>query len=124
MKKYRHILAGLVALCVIGGFVFFSLNRSSEPPADLLAPQNPDQLVKTHAPTRIKDLQIRDLKPGDGKGAKHGDQVEIHYTGWLYDPTKPNHKGSKFDSSLDRQQAYKFRLGVGQVIVGFDRGIE
>jgi FKBP-type peptidyl-prolyl cis-trans isomerase FkpA len=46
----------------------------------------------------------------------------VHYTGWLYDPSKPDNKGSKFDSSVDRGQPFVFPLGAGRVIQGWDQG--
>jgi FKBP-type peptidyl-prolyl cis-trans isomerase len=58
-------------------------------------------------------VQIEDLKVGTGDEAKAGDNVVVHYTGWLTD-------GTKFDSSLDRKQPLTFRLGTGQVIRGWE----
>ena len=63
------------------------------------------------------------METGDGKTAKHGDQLEVQYTGWLYDTAKADNKGAQFDSSREREP-FKFRLGVGQVIPGWDHGIE
>ena len=62
------------------------------------------------------ELQIEDLNEGTGAEAKAGMDVSVHYTGTLTD-------GSKFDSSLDRGQPFTFRLGAGQVIQGWDRGV-
>ena len=47
----------------------------------------------------------------------------VHYTGWLYDPSKPNPNGAKFDSSRDRQVPFGFILGAGRVIKGWDEGV-
>ena len=49
-----------------------------------------------------------------------GDTCVMHYTGWLYENGV---KGAKFDSSVDRGQPFKFRIGVGQVIKGWDEGV-
>ncbi len=66
--------------------------------------------------TTDSGLQYRDLKVGDGAEAKPGDTVRVHYTGWLMD-------GTKFDSSLDRGEPFKFPLGAGHVIRGWDEGV-
>jgi FKBP-type peptidyl-prolyl cis-trans isomerase FkpA len=70
-------------------------------------------------------LQIQDLSEGTGEPARRGQQVEVHYTGWLYDPHGPDHKGRKFDSTADHGGTpFAFRLGAGQVIKGWDAGVE
>lgn len=66
--------------------------------------------------TTQSGLQYDDLVEGNGEEAKPGDQVSVHYTGWLLD-------GKKFDSSLDRNQPFEFKLGSGMVIRGWDEGV-
>ena len=68
-------------------------------------------------------LQKTDVKQGTGAEATSGKPVVVHYTGWLYDPTKPDAKGAKFDSSRDRGQPFSFPLGGGRVIKGWDEGV-
>ncbi len=48
----------------------------------------------------------------------------MHYTGWLYDPGAPDHKGKQFDSSRDRGQPFRFTIGAGQVIRGWEEGVQ
>ncbi|WP_177419500.1 FKBP-type peptidyl-prolyl cis-trans isomerase [endosymbiont of Lamellibrachia barhami] len=61
-------------------------------------------------------LKYDDLVEGDGDVAAAGQTVSVHYTGWLTD-------GSKFDSSVDRNEPFSFSLGRGMVIRGWDEGV-
>ena len=71
----------------------------------------------------LKELQKIDNSVGEGQTANKGSSVTVHYTGWLYDPSKPEGKGTKFDSSRDRGQTFQFGLGRGMVIRGWDEGV-
>ncbi len=66
--------------------------------------------------TTESGLQYMDLVVGAGRQAELGDTATVHYTGWLAD-------GKKFDSSLDRNEPFSFRVGAGQVIKGWDEGV-
>ena len=70
----------------------------------------------------ITELQKVDTQVGTGREAEPGFNVSVHYTGWLYDEAAADKKGQKFDSSVDRKQPFKFDLGSGQVIQGWDEG--
>lgn len=70
-----------------------------------------------------KGLGIRTLATGYGERAEPGDLVTVHYTGWLYDATAADGRGTKFDSSVDRGDRFQFRLGEGRVIKGWDEGV-
>jgi FKBP-type peptidyl-prolyl cis-trans isomerase FkpA len=73
--------------------------------------------------SNITELVKQDDLAGSGNEAVAGRQVTVHYTGWLYDQAKADHKGQKFDSSRDRNEPFAFRLGGGQVIQGWDQGV-
>jgi len=67
--------------------------------------------------TTASGLQYKEIKAGSGATAKAGNLVSVHYTGWLTD-------GTKFDSSKDRNEPFEFNLGAGQVIKGWDEGVQ
>ncbi|GAA2235649.1 MULTISPECIES: FKBP-type peptidyl-prolyl cis-trans isomerase [Kitasatospora] len=67
------------------------------------------------APT---ELQIRDIKVGDGAEAKAGAMVEVHYVGVTFET------GEEFDASWNRNQTFRFPLGAGRVIKGWDLGVQ
>ena len=64
------------------------------------------------------ELEISDIWQGDGAVAKAGDTVQVHYVGVAYST------GEEFDTSWSRGAPLKFRLGVGQVIAGWDQGVQ
>ncbi|MDG2017309.1 MAG: FKBP-type peptidyl-prolyl cis-trans isomerase [Rhodothermales bacterium] len=68
------------------------------------------------------ELIIDDLVVGEGAEAVSGKNIEVHYTGWLFDVNAEDNKGTKFDSSVDRGQTFSFPLGGGRVIQGWDQG--
>ena len=67
--------------------------------------------------TTASGLVYEDTVVGEGAEAKAGQQVSVHYTGWLTN-------GSKFDSSKDRDEPFEFPLGRRNVIAGWDEGVQ
>jgi FKBP-type peptidyl-prolyl cis-trans isomerase FkpA len=70
--------------------------------------------------TNPSGLQYEDELVGGGPEAKAGQEVTVHYTGWLYENGV---QGKKFDSSRDRNDPFAFSLGAGMVIKGWDEGV-
>lgn len=80
------------------------------------APAAPTEVADDQYTVTASGLKYYDMAEGDGEAAQPGQSVTVHYTGWLTDTTK-------FDSSLDRGDAFVFGLGQGQVIKGWDEGV-
>jgi len=68
-------------------------------------------------------LQIIDLVEGEGDVAQDGVVVVVNYTGWIFEAQAEDNKGRKFDSSVDRGKPFRFPLGAGRVIKGWDQGV-
>ena len=100
------LAAALFALLATG----CTSTAASPAPATTTAP------AETAAPNFPAGLKVVDEVVGTGATAKTGDHVTVNYTGWLTD-------GTKFDSSLDRNQPFEFDLGAGRVIKGWDEGV-
>jgi FKBP-type peptidyl-prolyl cis-trans isomerase FkpA len=71
----------------------------------------------------VDKLMIEDVAVGAGQSIAAGQTAVVHYTGWLYEPSAPDHKGTKFDSSRDKGRPFRFKVGAGNVIKGWDEGV-
>ncbi len=109
------LIAIAVVLIVVG--VFKTLQGSAAP-TGALPPSATPAAVATN-----QGMKMTDVKQGSGAEAVAGKTVVVHYTGWLYDESATDHKGTKFDSSRDRGDPFSFSLGAGQVIKGWDQGV-
>lgn len=107
--RRNAIVAGIVAAA---STPFISLSST---PAAAQAAGKP--MTET---TTASGLRITDTTVGTGASPAKGQTCVMHYTGWLYNNGE---KGKKFDSSVDRGQPFEFKLGVGQVIGGWDEGV-
>ena len=83
------------------------------PPVEAATPAPAEQ----PATADVTELKIEDVKVGTGAEAKKGTKATVNYTGWLTD-------GTKFDSSLDSGQPFTFTVDGGEVIKGWDEGVE
>lgn len=110
----RLLIAGLtVSLAVFAACT----KKEQTPQTSTETTQSAQQTPATPEGTPMTtELKIEDMKVGTGAEAVAGKTVSVHYTGWLTD-------GKKFDSSLDRGQPFKFPLGAGRVIQGWDKGV-
>jgi len=99
-----------VAFLIVVGLVFWLGALAAG------AQQEPAKKAEEKVVTTPSGLKYEDLVVGTGATPKKGQTVRVHYTGWLTD-------GKKFDSSRDRGQPFEFRLGLGEVIKGWDEGV-
>ncbi|MDF5737869.1 MULTISPECIES: FKBP-type peptidyl-prolyl cis-trans isomerase [unclassified Nostoc] len=91
------------------------------PPASTILTENniliaSNTMSDANVVTTSSGLKYVELKEGTGATPQSGQTVEVHYVGTLED-------GTKFDSSRDRGQPFSFKIGVGQVIKGWDEGL-
>ena len=75
------------------------------------------------AASAVNSLEATDLAHGAGAAVAAGQTAVVQYTGWLYEPSAADHKGKEFDSSLKGGAPFRFKLGSGQVIKGWDQGV-
>lgn len=121
LNKYRFFLL----LIIIFALIFFGWQKLSSPkllpvkPAPESASLGDDntQLEETKKMTTTPSgLRIEVLTDSNGATPVKGNTIKAHYTGWLTD-------GTQFDSSHDRREPLEFKVGVGQVIAGWDEGL-
>jgi FKBP-type peptidyl-prolyl cis-trans isomerase FkpA len=116
LSYLSHLLLLLVFVSACGGN---GAPANSAAPAGAPAPL----AAPATAPAPPAAYSQTQLAPGSGTQAAKGAQVTMKYTGWVYDASKPENKGTKFDST-DDHEPITFTLGRGDVIPGWDRGIE
>ena len=109
----RVLAASLVATSLVAILVIAPVDAQPTP-----TKQRNSKLDAT-----LNDLQKIDVKQGTGAEATPGKAVVVHYTGWLYDTSKPDSHGAKFDSSRDKGLPFGFVVGAGRVIKGWDQGV-
>jgi peptidylprolyl isomerase len=106
----------------LGLFVAGSVGAQTTAPAKPAAskPATAASAKKANKMTTASGLQIEETKAGTGAEAIAGMNVSVHYTGWLLENGA---RGKKFDSSVDRGEPFRFPLGAGRVIKGWDEGV-
>ena len=108
-------LLDAIAILTLGA-VMTGCGRDAPPPA----PADPATSVTQET---VTDLVKTDLAVGTGPQIAPGQEAVVHYTGWLYDPSATDNKGKEFDSSRSRGVPFRFPVGGGRVIQGWDQGV-
>ena len=133
-KLSNEILISIIVVVICGSVLIFSAVTGNNPQQQAIAselqqPTNSPQLISennisqeetsmdlSNAVTTDSGLKYVVVEEGDGASPQKGQNVTVHYTGTLED-------GTKFDSSRDRNRPFSFKIGVGQVIKGWDEGV-
>ncbi len=130
-QRRNRAIAAIIVIVVIAaiGYAAYTAFSSQKQAANAAAAQSANLTATAKVPTQIpgtpssaqiittsSGLKYQDMVVGTGAEAKSGNTVTVNYTGWLTN-------GTKFDSSLDRNQPFSFQLGTGNVIKGWDEGV-
>ena len=110
------LLIGTLLLVVCLIVVISACSKKGDAPVSKTATPAPATAVPAQLVAAVTELKIEDTQVGSGKVAETGQNVTVHYTGWLTN-------GTKFDSSKDHGQPFTFPLGGGRVIKGWDKGV-
>ena len=113
----------LLKTCAGAALIALAGSACAAEPSKVSPPSNPVNLSekgKSMTRTTASGLKITDTVIGTGAEAVVGNAVTVHYTGWLFEQEQ---RGKKFDSSVDRKEPFRFNLGGGQVIKGWDEGV-
>jgi FKBP-type peptidyl-prolyl cis-trans isomerase len=119
--KSLHVSPSAIVVLALGLASAACQRKVEEPESRVIVPVPSGESAAapasaSPAASKPSGLVKEDIKVGTGPEAKAGDHVRVHYTGTLTD-------GTKFDSSLDRNEPFEFSLGAGQVIKGWDQGV-
>lgn len=115
----KTVFAYVLIVMFVGLGVWLFVRKGNDVPEGLVLPVT-DSPAPASTGSLIKmenGLQIQDLVEGTGPEVRVGQGLTMHYSGTLED-------GTKFDSSYDRGEPFQFILGAGQVIQGWDLGVQ
>ena len=123
MKLLSSAILGLTLTLALSACNKKETPPAAEAPAAAATPAPTPAEAPAAAPAASTELQKIDTVVGTGKEAVAGATAVVNYTGWLYVPSAPAQHGEQFDSSVGRSP-FSFQLGGGQVIKGWDEGVQ
>jgi len=112
-----HSMNALKCLCLATAALAITACGGGDTESSDPAAEDPETV------TTESGLTITTTQTGSGAAAQSGNVVSVHYTGWLYAPDADGGRGAQFDSSVDRGTPFRFPLGAGRVIAGWDEGV-
>jgi len=120
MNKNYLIVLVIILIIITAAAIYFSLQKSNATPKTMTAalsqPSQNQNSAQSQTNFDIQGMKVEILQQGTGDGAKAGDNIVVNYVGTLTD-------GTKFDSSIDRNQPFPYTLGQNQVIQGWELGL-
>lgn len=116
MDKKVILAIAIILIVIVGGLYFLLLPKKDTGPEQQNNNQPANEQQNSNQSSQIQNMKIETLKEGTGEGAKNGDTVTVNYVGTLQD-------GTKFDSSIDRNEPFSFTLGENRVIQGWELGV-
>lgn len=117
--RSRALAIGVAAVLVVGLVLGIVLSRGGgDSEGSVSTDMDSKPAIEVPGDDPPTELVSKDIVPGDGPVAKAGDEVTVQYVGVDYST------GEQFDASWDNGQPFTFKLGGGQVIAGWDRGVE
>lgn len=118
MRRDRLIFVGTLAAAAVIAVMVVLVTGGDDSSSSSSADTSTKPEVEVPDGPPPKELQIDDITEGEGAEAAAGDTVTVEYVGVNYS------NGEEFDSSWERPEPFSFQLGSGQVIPGWDQGIE
>jgi len=118
MKKSLIVCCAAITMTLLFTVCLSKKNKNVKNPQCTTECERKNSMTPLQTPS---GLQYEIITEGSGQTPTKGKPVTVHYTGWLQNPDGA--PGTKFDSSVDRGQAFSFVIGVGQVIKGWDEGV-
>ena len=121
-KSLSSRSVSMVCVSVAAALLAAACSEESPPGGSERKREDTPAAATTAAP--VTELQKIDVVKGAGEGISSGQRAVVHYTGWVYEPDAPEHKGKQFDSSRERGKPFRFVIGAGGVIKGWEEGVQ